>query len=118
MQINYCSIQPNCSFKWEQFGFLKPKLCKIFFRIVELCSEKNIEVIITSGYRKKTNDSGIHELCRAIDFILSDNSDNVVDWLLSEINDTYVYDFRRPNIQTLIWHKVKESNWHFHLQIL
>ena len=113
-------IQHESSAQWHHFGILKPKLCKIFFEIVEMCDEMDREVIITSLVRPKTIDTGIHSLARAIDFILDVNDDLIVNYLTTIINKKYIYDSDRPTIETLIWHSSVGAgafaNKHFHLQ--
>ena len=82
-----------------------------------------IEPVITSIFRKKTDDSGVHELWRAID--LRDEYDNGVRRvnlytpsqrasLVDYINLTYP---RTDGFKTCIWHGFQGGPHHFHIQV-
>jgi len=76
------------------------------------------EIIITSLFRKKENDSGIHETGRAAD-IRTENyfTDAEIKVILGLINNTVMYDPERPEMKVAIYHTVEKSTWHIHLQV-
>lgn len=116
------TIAVDSSAKWDMFGLLKTKVSKIFFEICETveCLGKE-HIIITSMIRPKKNDSGVHELARAIDFVIPYLNDNEINSILDAVNTNYVYDIKRPEKKTLIYHSTDSYNasgYHFHLQVM
>jgi hypothetical protein len=116
----YFQLQQTSSPQYYMFKNMSPKLLMIFFDICKVCDEKGLKIVVTSMIRPKTIDSGIHELGRAIDFILDDNSDENIQWLVDYVNQKYQYDPGRPLLNTLIWHSANGekafASPHFHLQ--
>lgn len=76
----------------------------------------NIDPVITSLYRPRSNDSGVHELWRACDFRSKHYSVVSCVDILNYFNLRYKYDFERPGISLIILHGEGE-NEHFHLQV-
>ena len=78
----------------EQFQRLHDKCKKVsYFASILAKTEFGSTLTTSSIFRKKTNDSGIHEAYRAIDFVpLKSISDTYR--LLQMINSLYIYDSR------------------------
>lgn len=72
--------------------------------------------VITSIYRPKTDDSGVHALWRAVDFRTHHLDLGEKKWLERYFKQHYVYDDDRPDITVLLIHG-KDLNEHAHLQI-
>lgn len=118
-------IQPNSSAKAEMLLEIDPQLFFVFGDVLKFAKEKGFDVIITSIIRPHTTDSGIHEAKRAIDFLLA-YQDRVLDFgnneygFIDYINGKYMYDSTRPEIRTIMWHKMDDASFggfHFHLQV-
>lgn len=73
-----------------------------------------IELEITSIFRPKTTDSGIHSCFRAIDFSSHGFSPEQIEEVYNYVNDKYPYG--KGELKTLIHHDVGQGP-HFHLQI-
>jgi len=78
------------------------------------------ELTVTSVFREKTTDSGIHALLRAVDM---DNDKDLTpeqkQELCDMINDIFVYDVGRKNFKVCKYHSVG-GTWggdHLHIQI-
>lgn len=102
------------------FTQIHPKLGMVFYHLYLLLSEKGIqEITVTSIIRPKTEDSGVHAEGRAID--VSVNFDTLVAQdVVNTINNSYIYDLKRPHLKTAILHTtdiLQDSGLHIHLQV-
>lgn len=76
------------------------------------------EIFITSTYRPKGEDSGVHAVWRGTDLRTVDYyTKNQIDILMFILNNLYVYDISRPQYQVALYHKVEGSAYHIHLQV-
>lgn len=115
-------VKEGSSFKWEMFGAIHPKLSMIFFDCAHTLWRHGIkDVVITSGIREKTTDSGVHALGRGLDFSGGGIDQETRLFLMEYINTKYPYDPTRPNFKTIVWHEgtgyAGDRAYHFHLQV-
>lgn len=73
------------------------------------------KLMTTSIFRKKKNDSGIHEQFRAIDFAPLARIAETYR-LIQMINDTYIYDPLRPQFKVAAENPFHGTNVHLHIQ--
>jgi len=101
------------------FPKLDSMLQKILFEMDEISKLLfKKEIFVTSTWRKKTNDSGIHALYRAADCRTENYYTTLqLDILVSIINATYSYDDKRPEFKVTLYHEVEGSTWHIHIQV-
>ncbi len=76
-------------------------------------------IIITSIWRKKTTDSGVHEAWRGVDIRTSDWPGDAAEKAVEWLNSTFSYDPSRPTLQTALHHEGTGdySGIHLHLQV-
>ena len=113
-------VQMGIEFKDKKAfdGFFKvrhhPKLAEFNWWFLETFGE----IFVTSGWRKKTTDSGVHETdpLRAEDLRYSIY--NNPEKMEKDINNTWIYDPARPRYKVCKLHDAgKERNMHFHIQV-
>ena len=75
----------------------------------------NVDPVVTSVWRKKKNDSGVHELWRAVDLRSKHYSSENKNHICHYFNSRYQYDHTRPEKELVIYHG-KGDNEHFHFQ--
>lgn len=110
----------NGTAKFEHFGQISPKLGMIFYYFCGRLVDHGIKnAIVTSIIREKKEDSGVHAVGRAID-VADTFARDVGRKIEEEINTMYPYDPNRPNLKTIIYHKVDTYNdaaFHYHIQV-
>lgn len=113
-------LKEGSSARWEMFGMIAPSLGHIFYDAVMFLQKQGVnDVTITSIIRPKTEDSGVHEVGRAID-IRTDFSSGVVDALIEYLNKRYIYDIYRRELKTAIYHSTSaagDAGCHIHIQV-
>ncbi len=108
----------------DQFFQIYPKL-RLILCDLDCYSQKRFgkEIIITSLIRK--NDKGVHGYGRGADVrveyvgwkrLIRYYTGKEIASILHCVNSKYIYDFRRPEYHTIIYHRVKGSTHHFHVQ--
>ncbi len=103
----------------NQYQKIPPQLVAICntldFVAHQILGEEHI--IITSIFRPKTTDSGIHSMFRAVDFaIFKDSGEEGTLRMAEIINAIYKYDYQRPAMQvanTTLYHGTAP---HLHIQ--
>jgi len=76
------------------------------------------EILVTSLFRPKTDDSGVHALGRAADIRTVDYfTTKQITVLVFLINSMYVYDAPRLNYNVALYHRVEGNTWHIHIQV-
>lgn len=100
-----------------EFARLDPKLKQVAQVASILSKILYGELLITTSiFRKKTNDSGIHEAFRAIDF--APLKSEVDTYRLIEImNSIYTYDPQRPELKVVDPNPFHGTAQHFHFQV-
>jgi hypothetical protein len=76
----------------------------------------NKPAVVTSIFRNKKDDSGVHALWRAVDFRTHHLDEGEKTWLTDYFNQHFVFDDDRPQFKVMIIHG-KDLNEHAHLQI-
>ena len=76
----------------------------------------NEQLNVTSIFRKKTTDSGIHEQFRAIDFKPLSKEEYTYR-LIEMINLIYTYDPKRPNLKVAAENPYHGTGQHIHIQV-
>ena len=91
--------------------------CKEVAYIASILSKTlfNEQLNVTSIFRKKTTDSGIHEQFRAIDFKLLSKPEYTYR-LIELINQIYTYDPKRPNLKVAHENPYHGTGAHLHIQ--
>ena len=103
--------------EFQNLYHFNPMLYKFVNEFVEVSHRQfGVDPVITSLFRKKTNDSGVHAVWRACDFRSRNYSSIVQQGMLYYFNNNYQYDFERPGKTMLILHG-KGMNEHFHMQV-
>ena len=110
----------------DQFWCLYPKLrlilCDLDYYSILLTGK---EILLTSIYRK--GDKGVHGSWRGTDArvefdtgkrIIRYYTNEEIRLILQYIKKKYVYDRKRPQMKTIIYHRVEGSTHHFHLQTM
>ena len=92
--------------KTKQIATLASIISKLLF---------NENLLVTSIYRKKTNDSGIHEAYRAIDFKMLTKPEYTYR-LIEILNAIYTYDPKRPNLKVAHENPFHGTGAHIHIQ--
>lgn len=84
-----------------------------------LCHKYPDKICITEGFRPGPGVHGTNP-CRGRDIrsTVFDQPQEIED----EINDYWLYDPKRPNMQTAFYHRARHENgdwgaWHFHVQV-
>lgn len=124
--LNFLGKKRNVFKIYFKRGFLEKEweeLVKRNFQLVQIIEEvaKFIDgefgkkLIITSIYRKKIKDSGIHGLWRAVDIRSFIFTKEEIIKILRFVNSKYVYDPRRLKLKVAIFHNVGLGP-HFHFQ--
>ncbi len=104
----------------SQYQKLPPTLITIC-NVIDLLAHHVLgeeHLIVTSIFRPKTTDSGIHSMFRAIDFAIFKESGEEGTLRMAEmINSIYKYDYQRPEMQvanTTLYHGTAP---HLHIQV-
>lgn len=103
----------------NEYNKIPPVLTKIVFVTDFLAQQLFGEngITITSIYRPKTTDSGIHSEYRAVDLAIFEKSGQEGTYRMARfINSIWTYDYTRPNMQvanTTLYHGTAP---HLHLQ--
>jgi len=93
---------------------IRPRLWTIFDKLETYCIDNCTHAKITSTWRKKTTDSGIHELGRAIDVVPVDPLRfHICERIRDLINWQFPYN---DDFDTCLWHNAG-SGYHWHIQI-
>lgn len=74
------------------------------------------QLLVTSIWRKKTTDSGLHELYRAIDFRCLQPMERTYR-LIDLLNEIYIYDPARPTMKVAHPNPYHGTAPHIHLQV-
>ena len=78
----------------------------------------NKEIFITSLFRKKADDTGLHEVGRASDLRTENYYTRLqITIFVFIINNIFVYDDKRRNMNVAVYHQVPGSTWHLHIQV-
>ena len=96
-------LHPKC----KEVAYIASILCKTIF---------NEQLNVTSIFRKKTSDSGIHESYRAIDFKPLSQEEYTYR-LIEMINQLYIYDPKRPNLKVAADNPFHGTAQHIHIQV-
>lgn len=100
----------------EEFQRLDPKIKEIAYVYSFLAHVLfDLTVVTTCIFRKKTNDSGVHEQYRAIDFRLLPHIWQTY-FLIQIINTIYTYDPERPALKVAVDNPFHGTGGHTHLQ--
>ena len=93
---------------------VRPRIWTIYEKLETYCIVNCTHAKITSTWRRKTTDSGIHELGRAIDVVpVHPLRFHVCERIRDLINWEFEYDEHR---KTCLWHNAG-SGYHWHIQI-
>lgn len=120
--MNTFAIKPGSSATPDMLLSVHPKLLMLLGRMGMLLIGKGIHppIVITSIYRQKEQDSGIHSDWRAVDVSIAGMPEDALLAVHAQINDEYPYDKARPTLQTMVIHTGVGYNGdvgrHIHLQ--
>lgn len=95
-------------------GQYHPTLVIIGMEIIDHLLSYSRRPTITSAFR--LYDSGVHGHGRGLDFRTWDLDDEFVKRLCDEVNKTWIYDYKRPEMACLIFHDTGQGP-HLHLQV-
>lgn len=102
---------------YEHFQELNPKLREIVLDLASFCSfHFNKDIIVTSLFRLEDKKS-VHAYGRGADIRSLDFSAEEIAQIDTYLNTTYIYDPKRPNKLTCLYHNVGQGD-HLHLQVM
>ena len=119
----FIKIKPGSTASLKMLGKCKPKLAMIFFDFADyLINHGCKDVVLVSIIRDPIKGgSGLHPLGRAIDVSHKGINPILRFEAMEYINNKYQYDPKRPDLQTVIYHRAgygPDQGYHFHIQTM